>query len=141
MLSQWFVRITAHADRLLQALPGLHASGWPEQVCSMQRHWIGLSHGTNVSFQVEGGDHALQVFTTRVDTLYGVSYLAVAPEHPLVEQLTVPERRAEVQEAIATMTSLAAVNQRRTAGEEGAATRGVATGSFCVHPLTGPDPP
>jgi len=142
MLSQWFVRISAHADRLLEALPALEASGWPEQVCAMQRHWIGLSHGTNLTFRLESaqksGDasEVISVFTTRVDTIYGVSYLALAPEHPLLERITAPDRLEAVREAVAGMTSVAAVQSRRTAGVD-APPLGVATGAYAIHPMTG----
>lgn len=84
-LSQWFLKITAYADRLLADLD--HMPGWPERVKTMQRNWIGRSTGTQFSFKVEGMDDTIPVYTTRVDTVYGVTYMVLAPEHPLVPKL------------------------------------------------------
>src|SRR5687768_10258891 len=80
-IPQWFMRITAYADELLDNLERM--DGWPEPVKTMQRNWIGRSEGIEVSFDVEGGGEPLDVFTTRPDTLMGVTYMAVAAEHPL----------------------------------------------------------
>ncbi|MBV9646851.1 MAG: leucine--tRNA ligase, partial [Candidatus Eremiobacteraeota bacterium] len=85
LLSQWFLRITAYADRLLEGLERLPA--WPERIKTMQRNWIGKSEGVTVSFEVEGSSERISVFTTRIDTLFGVTYLAVAPEHAIVSGL------------------------------------------------------
>ena len=84
-LSQWFFKITDYAERLLKDLDLLE--GWPERVKSMQRNWIGKSEGTEFNFNVEGSNDSIRVYTTRVDTVYGVSYLVMAPEHPLVKKL------------------------------------------------------
>jgi leucyl-tRNA synthetase len=83
-MPQWFLRITDYADELLEALDGLE--GWPEQVRAMQRNWIGRSEGVELDFIAAGGEK-LTVYTTRPDTLMGVSYLALAPEHPMVAVL------------------------------------------------------
>ncbi|MGC1759339.1 MAG: class I tRNA ligase family protein, partial [Candidatus Cybelea sp.] len=84
-LSQWFLRITAYADRLLDDLANL--SGWPERTRTMQRNWIGRSEGAEFSFGVEGLDAKIDVFTTRADTLFGATFVAIAAEHPVLERL------------------------------------------------------
>ncbi len=84
-LNQWFFRITQYADKLLDGLDKLE--GWPERVKTMQRNWIGRSEGATITFDVEGGSGKLDVFTTRVDTLFGATYLAIAPEHPLLDRI------------------------------------------------------
>lgn len=94
-LTQWFFKITDYAQRLLDDLEKL--PGWPERVKLMQKNWIGRSEGALVTFKSERGD-PIQVFTTRPDTLWGATFLVLAPEHPLVEALTSPDRRREVQE-------------------------------------------
>jgi len=100
-LEQWFFAITRYADELLE---GLEALDWPERVKVMQRNWIGRSDGAEFDLVVEGRDGsdggerlALRVFTTRPDTSFGMTYAVVAPEHPLVDQLTTPEHRDEVE--------------------------------------------
>ena len=80
-IPQWFMKITAYADELLEGLDDL--PGWPDSVKTMQRNWIGRSEGVELSFDVEGEDEPLVVYTTRPDTLLGVTYMAVAAEHPL----------------------------------------------------------
>ncbi len=93
-LEQWFLRISAYADELLEALDGLQG-GWPERVLTMQRNWIGRSYGTEIDFEVEGLGEKIRVFTTRPDTLFGATFMSLAPEHPLVASLT--EGKAEAQ--------------------------------------------
>ena len=83
-LSQWFLRITDYAEELLADLDKL-TDGWPERVLTMQRNWIGKSIGAEISFKVKGLDEAIPVFTTRPDTLFGATFMSLAPEHPLVE--------------------------------------------------------
>ena len=82
-LEQWFFRITDYADELLDALDGLD---WPERVKTMQRNWIGRSEGAEFELAVKGSDHAIRVFTTRPDTSFGMTFVVLAPEHPLVER-------------------------------------------------------
>src|SRR5579885_1883171 len=97
-LSQWFLKITAYAERLLQDLDLLE--GWPERIKTMQRNWIGRSEGVTFSFDVEGvPDAKISVFTSRLDTLFGATYVAIAPEHPIVARLmeAAPKRRAAVE--------------------------------------------
>jgi leucyl-tRNA synthetase len=93
-MRQWMLRITAYADRLVDDLEGLD---WPESIKLLQRNWIGRSEGAEIRFPVAGLDFDLEIFTTRPDTLYGATYMVLAPEHPLIPQVTTPERRAEVE--------------------------------------------
>lgn len=97
LMSQWFLKITNYSDALLQDLDKL--TGWAERVKVMQRNWIGKSTGATLLFTVESKPNVqIEVFTTRIDTVYGVSFLVLAPEHPLVEELTTPENLAAVKE-------------------------------------------
>ena len=84
-LAQWFFRVTEFADELLEALAGLDR--WPDKVRTMQERWIGRSEGALVKFEIEGRDQSLEVFTTRPDTLFGASFMAIAPDHPLAAEL------------------------------------------------------
>lgn len=93
-MKQWMLRITDYADRLLEDLEGLD---WPESVKEMQRNWIGRSEGAEVSFQVENSEEKIEVFTTRPDTLFGATYMVLAPEHDLVAKLTTADKKDEVQ--------------------------------------------
>ena len=131
-LSQWFLKITAYADRLLADLD--HMPGWPERVKTMQRNWIGRSTGTQFSFTVEGIDEQIPVYTTRVDTVYGVTYMVLAPEHPLVPKLieSNPDK-ASLETFIERMRNENDIV--RTA--EDAPKEGMFTGSYAIHPLTG----
>ncbi|MGA8944288.1 MAG: leucine--tRNA ligase [Thermoactinomyces sp.] len=132
-LEQWFFRITDYAERLLEGLDRLPK--WPERVKTMQRNWIGRSEGAHVVFTVpELQDEQIAVFTTRPDTLYGVSYLVVAPEHPLVPRLVKGKENEE--------TILDFVNQMRKQSEiertsTDAEKVGYPTGAYARHPLTG----
>jgi leucyl-tRNA synthetase len=129
-LEQWFFRITAYAEELLD----MSALDWPERVLTMQRNWIGRSEGVQFTLAVAGHpDASFEVFTTRIDTVFGVTFCVLAPEHPLVGRITAPECR----EAVAAYQAQAA---RRTEIERLAADRertGVPTGAHAVHPLTG----
>jgi leucyl-tRNA synthetase len=128
-LRQWFLKITAYAEALLQDLEGL--THWPERVRTMQTNWIGKSMGAELTFPLEQGD-AITVFTTRPDTVYGVTYLVLAPEHPLVPRLTTPEQAIAVAEFLEATQSLS--EQERTAEDK--PKRGVPTGSTALHPFT-----
>src|SRR6185503_8362605 len=92
-LRQWMLRITAYAERLLADLDGLD---WPESIKTQQREWIGRSEGAEIRFEIEGRKERLAAFTTRPDTLFGATFMVVSPEHPLLDALTAPDRRAEV---------------------------------------------
>jgi leucyl-tRNA synthetase len=132
-LSQWFLRITDYAEELLDCLPKL-TEGWPERVLTMQRNWIGKSHGLEIDFALDGLDEAVTVFTTRPDTLFGATFMSLAPEHPLVEKLiTGTEQEAEVRgfvDRIAKMDKTV-----RTADD--LEKEGVFTGRYCINPVTG----
>ncbi len=131
-LSQWFLKITDYADRLLADLD--HMPGWPERVKTMQRNWIGRSVGTEFSFKVEGMDDVIPVYTTRVDTVYGVTYMVLAPEHPLVEKLIAGNPEKEKIEAfINTVKNENDIERTSEASEK----LGMFTGSYAIHPLTG----
>ena len=130
-IPEWAFRITAYADRLLAGLDELTA--WPERVVTMQRNWIGRSTGAEVDFARIGGGEPIKVFTTRLDTIHGCTYVVLAPEHPLVAALTLPERRDEVDAFVARMRRL---DERERTGE-GAAKEGVATGASVRNPFTG----
>ncbi len=127
-MRQWFLKITAYADQLLEDMRQLEG-GWPERVLAMQRNWIGRSEGAEIDFHLEGAADRIRVFTTRVDTIYGATCLIVAPEHPLVERLTTDdEDRIKVKEMID-------LTARQDPGN--AEKLGLSTGKFAVHPFSG----
>jgi len=129
-LDQWFFRITDYAEELLDwtfKLPG-----WPERVLVMQRNWIGKSIGCEIDFPLEGQSGAIKVFTTRQDTVFGATFMSLAPEHPLARQLATPDRIGEVEAFIEKIKKTDRI--RRTADDF--EKEGVFTGSFCVNPLT-----
>ncbi|MEW5825582.1 MAG: class I tRNA ligase family protein [Candidatus Bipolaricaulota bacterium] len=129
-LAQWFFRITAYAERLLADLDRL--SNWPENVVKMQENWIGKSVGAEVTFRTERGDD-LVVYTTRPDTLWGATFMVLAPEHPLVDELTTPEHHAEV--AAYRDQALRASNIDRLSTER--EKTGAFTGAYAVNPVNG----
>ncbi|MEC3881339.1 leucine--tRNA ligase [Parapedobacter sp. 10938] len=135
-MMQWSMRITAYAERLLS---GLETIDWPEPLVEMQRNWIGKSVGANVRFPVPalGEDRAIEVFTTRVDTIYGVNALVLAPEHEWVGQLTTEEYRADVTTYIAQTKKKSELDRMADARS----VSGAFTGSHAVHPLTGKEVP
>src|SRR5580698_9182665 len=131
-LSQWFLRITAYADRLLEDLDKL--PGWPDRTRTMQRNWIGRSEGATFAFAVDRLDDGIEVFTTRLDTLYGVTFLAVAAEHPIVSALqgiVSPERSAQIAAFAESLKSKSEL-ERTSLMEK----RGVFTGAYAIHPLS-----
>jgi leucyl-tRNA synthetase len=130
-LDQWFFRITDYAEELLEHTYRL--PGWPERVLTMQRNWIGKSLGCEIDFPLECGEGAVRVYTTRQDTLYGATFMSLAPEHPLALELTVPERREEVAAFVDRVKRTD--KAKRTADEM--EKEGVFTGSYCRNPLTG----
>jgi leucyl-tRNA synthetase len=135
-MKQWMLKITAYGDRLLNDLDDLD---WPESIKEMQRNWIGRSEGAQLAFEVPGVDaeDKLEVYTTRPDTLFGATYLVVAPEHPLVETLTTAEQKAAVDEYVLQASRKSDLERTELAKEK----TGVFTGSFAKHPLTGADVP
>ena len=131
-MKQWSLRITAYAQRLLDGLDGLD---WSDSIKEAQRNWIGRSEGATVRFPV--GNDFIEVFTTRPDTLFGVSFLTLAPEHALVGKFTTPDRRAEV-EAYVTKAKNRSERERQAEVDK---VSGVFTGSYAKHPFTGADVP
>jgi leucyl-tRNA synthetase len=134
-MRQWMLRITQYADRLLEDLEGLD---WPEPIKKMQRDWIGRSEGAHVRFAVVGhSDAEIEVFTTRPDTLFGATYMVLAPEHPLVAQLTTPAQRP----AVDAYVERAARKSERTRQAELGEKTGVFTGALARNPADGREIP
>ncbi|MGB8656558.1 MAG: leucine--tRNA ligase [Candidatus Zixiibacteriota bacterium] len=130
-LEQWFFRITAYADRLLSGLDKLE--GWPENVKILQRNWIGKSRGVEIDFAIAGTDQKISVFTTRPDTIYGVTFMAIAPENKLLKTLEMDwEHRRAVEEYAKTVSQRSEID-RSAAGEKD----GVFTGVYAINPLSG----
>lgn len=129
MLRQWILKITAFADELLDGLDDLD---WPESIKLLQRNWIGKSKGANIRFPIQNSDKVLEVFTTRPDTIMGVSFLAMAPEHPLVAQLTSQECKTDVEEYI--QKTLRKSEKDRIS--ESKMKTGVFTGAYVQHPIS-----
>lgn len=128
-LKQWMLKITAYADRLLDDLDKLD---WPEKVKKMQSDWIGRSYGAEVDFKIDGKDEAITVYTTRPDTLYGATFMVLAPEHKLAKQLATDETRKDVEDYIYRASTRSNID--RMADKE---KTGVFTGSYAVNPLNG----
>jgi leucyl-tRNA synthetase len=128
-LRQWMLRITAYADRLLSDLEGLD---WPDTRLK-QINWIGRSEGAEIDFQIEGTEDRARVFTTRPDTLYGCTYMVLAPEHPLVAKITTAVHRAAVEKYVAEAATKSDFDRTELAKIK----TGVDTGAFALHPLTG----
>ena len=129
-MRQWMLRITAYADRLLE---DLNCIDWSHSLKEMQRNWIGRSEGAEVDFTLQGHSEKVRVFTTRPDTLFGATYLVLAPEHRLVEQITIPSQRSAV-EAYKTAVSKKSDLERTELAKEKS---GVPTGAFAINPVTG----
>ena len=135
-MMQWMLRITEYAERLLADLDGLE---WPPHVLEIQRNWVGRSEGANIVFGIAGHDDELEVFTTRPDTLYGATYMVLAPEHPLVEKITTDAQRDAVKDYVH-KTQRRTERDRLAESIEGVKT-GVDTGARAVHPLNGTEIP
>ena len=131
-MMQWSMRITAYADRLLR---GLDTIDWPEPLVEMQRNWIGKSVGALVKFPVPQLDTAIEVFTTRVDTIFGVSFIVLAPEHELVASLTTDAQRAEIDSYIDKTSKKSELDRMA----DTKSVSGAFTGSYAKHPITGED--
>ena len=135
-LKQWFFKITDYADRLLDDLDTLDQ--WPDRVKAMQRNWIGRSEGTQFAFYVPKIDKSFEVYTTRVDTLFGVSYVVLAPEHPYVKELIQDaSNKVELEAFIETLRSQSDIERTSTEAEK----VGMFTGSYATHPITGKEVP
>ncbi len=128
-LTQWFFKITDYAEELLS---GLDTIDWPEKTKAMQRNWIGKSTGGEIEFATESGD-AFRVFTTRADTLYGVSYVVLAPEHPLVKKLTTKEQLSAVEDYVRECSKTTEIDRLSSTREK----TGVFTGAYCINPVNG----
>ena len=129
-MKQWSMRITAYAERLLE---GLDTIDWPEPLKEMQRNWIGKSKGAEVRFQVENSDLEIEVFTTRIDTIFGVTFLSLAPESDLTALLTTPEQK----EAVEAYVAQAATRSERDRMADVKTISGVFTGSYAINPYNG----
>jgi leucyl-tRNA synthetase len=130
LMKQWSMRITAYAQRLLD---GLDTLDWTDSLKEAQRNWIGKSEGTSLKFKVSQGDKWIEVFTTRPDTVFGVSFVTLAPEHELVESLTTPENKKAVEDYV----TIAKNRSERERQADINKITGVFTGSFVEHPFTG----
>ena len=126
-LKQWYFKITNYADDLLD----FSNLGWPDRVKAMQTNWIGRSDGAEVVFTTEKGGHNLPVFTTRPDTLWGATFMVMAPEHPLVKELTTPEQQAEVETYVEKATRQTEIDRLSTEKEK----TGVFTGAYAINPV------
>ncbi|WP_149913707.1 leucine--tRNA ligase [Sphingobacterium cavernae] len=131
-MMQWSMRISAYADRLLR---GLDTIDWPEPLIEMQRNWIGKSVGASVKFPVPQLDTNIEVFTTRVDTIFGVSFIVLAPEHELVSALTTDAQKAEVESYIDKTSKKSELDRMA----DTKTVSGAFTGSYAKHPITGED--
>lgn len=129
-IRQWMLKITAYAEKLLEGLDNLD---WPESVKTMQRNWIGKSEGASVLFKLEDYNESLEVYTTRCDTLFGATYMVIAPEHPLVAKLTKPEQKEAVEKYLDITKHKSDLERTDLAKEK----TGVFTGSYALNPLSG----
>ena len=133
-LTQWFFKITQYADELLEKLDTLD---WPEKTVAMQKHWIGKSTGAEVNFKVKDSNINFNVFTTRVDTLNGVTYVVLAPENPLVDEITTDENKAAVEEYKEAAKKQSDIERQSLTREK----TGVFTGSYAINPINGKEVP
>jgi len=127
-LRQWVLRITEYAEKLLEGLDDLN---WPDSTKRLQANWIGRSEGAHVRFALDGYDEKLTVFTTRPDTLYGATYMVIAPEHPLVERITTAEQQAEVRAYVAKAANKSDLDRTDLAKDK----TGVFTGAYAINPV------
>ena len=128
-LTQWFFKITDYSEELLS---GLDKLDWPEKTKLMQKNWIGKSFGSEVDFETESGEK-FTVFTTRVDTIYGVSYVVLAPEHPLVDKITTPEQKKAVEDYKYECSKASEIDRLSTTREKS----GTFTGAYAINPVNG----
>ena len=131
-LEQWFFKITDYAERLLKDMDLL--PGWPDKVKIMQENWIGRSEGAEIDFQVDGSGETITVYTTRPDTVFGVTYMVLAPEHPLVEKLASGTGQEQpVRDFVKSVQGLSEIDRTSAEAEK----IGLFTGAYCINPLTG----
>ncbi len=133
-LTQWFFKITEYADELLEDIDKLD---WPEKTKTMQKNWIGKSYGGEVEFAVKGSDVTFRVFTTRADTLFGVTYVVLAPESPLVDLVTTAEQKEAVEKYKAESAKVTEIDRMASTREK----TGVLTGSYAINPINGREVP
>ncbi|MGF3113483.1 leucine--tRNA ligase [Facklamia sp. P9177] len=133
-MKQWVLKITAYAQRLLDDLEDLD---WPDSVKEMQRNWIGRSEGALIDFEVKDSPSIITTYTTRPDTLFGLSYIVLAPEHELVKDLTSPEQKTEIESYIAAASIKTDLDRTELAKDK----TGVFTGSYAIHPVTAKEIP
>ena len=133
-LTQWFFKITEYADELIDKLDTLD---WPAKTVAMQKHWIGRSTGAEVTFKVKDSDLSFNVFTTRVDTLNGVTYVVLAPENKLVDELTTEENKKAVADYKVEAAKQSDIERQQTSREK----TGVFTGSYAINPINGKEVP
>ncbi|MDG1780255.1 MAG: leucine--tRNA ligase [Flavobacteriales bacterium] len=129
-MTQWMMRITAYSNRLIN---GLDTVDWTDSIKEIQKNWIGKSKGAKVTFKLEAHDAAVEVFTTRPDTIFGVSFMTLAPEHDLVDQITTPDYK----EAVTAYKEAAALKTERDRQSDVKTSTGVFTGAYALHPLSG----
>lgn len=130
LMKQWMMRITAYAQRLLD---GLNEIDWSEAIKEQQRNWIGRSEGASVFFELQGHNEKIEVFTTRPDTIFGVTFMVLAPEHELVSQITTPAQKAEVEAYVAKAKN----RSERERMADVKSVSGAFTGAYVAHPFTG----
>ena len=133
-MRQWLLRITNYADKLLEGLNGLD---WPISTLEMQKNWIGRSEGAKVTFKIKGSDKTFDVFTTRVDTLYGCSYCVLAPEHPFVKELTSKKQEKEVEAYLKIVESKSDLERTELNKDK----TGVFIGTYAINPINGKEVP
>ncbi len=133
-LSQWFFKITDYSEELLSCLDGLD---WPEKTKAMQRHWIGKSTGCEATFKIKDSDDSFDVFTTRLDTLFGASYAVLAPEHPLVDKITTSEYKSLVEKYKEDAKKKTEIERQSVTKDK----TGVFTGAFAINPINGREIP
>lgn len=133
-MKQWFFKITEYADALLDEIPDLN---WPDKIKAAQTNWIGKSKGAEILFEVDGQDESLTVFTTRPDTLFGATFLVLAPEHSLAKQLATDETREQVEGYISAAVKKSEIERQSDSKEK----TGVFTGSYAINPINGAQVP
>ena len=129
-MKQWFFRITAYAEQLLAELPEMD---WPDKIKIAQTNWIGKSEGAEITFQVDGSDDTITVFSTRPDTIFGATFLVLAPEHPLARTLLTDETRELVENYINDAVKKSEIERSNDIKEK----TGVFSGSYATNPATG----
>ncbi len=137
-LSQWYFKITDYAEHLLDNLDNGKLDGWPEKVKTMQRNWIGKSYGAEARFKIKDYDETLTVFTTRIDTIYGTTFMVLAPEYPTVlDMVAGTEYEADVRAYIAKCANMSEIDRTSTTNEK----TGVFIGKYAINPFTGKEIP